>query len=68
MKYATGEDPAHQRYVLDTEIEAAQNDLTRTDGIGAMSRERYVALRDFLLQYAASRSGSTSMPPSPTGS
>ena len=51
MKYATGEDRAHQRYMLDTEIEAAQNDLTRTSGIGAMSRDRYVALRDFLLQY-----------------
>ena len=51
MKYATGEDRAHQRYMLDTEIEAAQNDLTRTNGIGAMSRERYLALRDFLLQY-----------------
>jgi ABC-type nitrate/sulfonate/bicarbonate transport system substrate-binding protein len=51
MKYATGEDRAHQRYMLDTEIDAAQNDLTRTSGIGAMSRERYVALRDFLLQY-----------------
>jgi ABC-type nitrate/sulfonate/bicarbonate transport system substrate-binding protein len=51
MKYATGEDPAHQRYMLDTEIEAAQNDLTRANGLGAMSRERYVTLRDFLLQY-----------------
>ena len=51
MKYATGEDRAHQRYMLDTEIDAAQNDLTRTGGIGAMSRDRYVALRDFLLQY-----------------
>ena len=51
MKYATGEDRAHQRYMLDTEIEAAQNDLTRANGIGAMDRPRYVALRDFLLQY-----------------
>ncbi|MEK6207194.1 MAG: ABC transporter substrate-binding protein [Chloroflexota bacterium] len=51
MKYATGEDRAHQRYMLDTEIDAAQNDLTRTNGIGAMSRDSYVALRDFLLQY-----------------
>jgi ABC-type nitrate/sulfonate/bicarbonate transport system substrate-binding protein len=51
MKYATGEDRAHQRYMLDTEIDAAQNDFTQTNGIGAMSRERYVALRDFLLQY-----------------
>jgi ABC-type nitrate/sulfonate/bicarbonate transport system substrate-binding protein len=51
MKYATGEDRAHQRYMLDTEIDAAQNDLTRAGGIGAMDRTRYVALRDFLLQY-----------------
>ena len=51
MKYATGEDRAHQRYMLDTEIDAAQNDLTREKGIGAMDRTRYVALRDFLLQY-----------------
>ena len=51
MKYATGEDRAHQRYMLDTEIEAAQNDLTRANGIGAMDRNRYVSLRDFLLQY-----------------
>jgi ABC-type nitrate/sulfonate/bicarbonate transport system substrate-binding protein len=53
MKYATGEDRTHQRYMLDTEIEAAQNDLTRANGIGAMDRSRYVALRDFLLQYNA---------------
>jgi len=51
LKYATGEDRAHQRYMLDTEIDAAQNDLTRANGIGAMERSRYVALRDFLLQY-----------------
>ncbi|MDQ2912992.1 MAG: ABC transporter substrate-binding protein [Chloroflexota bacterium] len=51
MKYATGEDRAHQRYMLDIEIDAAQNDLTRANGIGAMDRSRYVAVRDFLLQY-----------------
>jgi ABC-type nitrate/sulfonate/bicarbonate transport system substrate-binding protein len=51
MKYATGEDRAHQRYMLDTEIDATENDLTRANGIGAMDRSRYVALRDFLLQY-----------------
>jgi ABC-type nitrate/sulfonate/bicarbonate transport system substrate-binding protein len=51
MKYASGEDRAHQRYMLDTEIDAAQNDLTRANGIGAMDRSRYVGLRDFLLQY-----------------
>ena len=53
MKYAPGEDRAHQRYMLDTEIDAAQNDLTRANGIGAMDRSHYVGLRDFLLQYGA---------------
>lgn len=53
MKYATGEDRAHQRFMLDTEIDAAQNDLTRANGIGAMDPSRYVGLRDFLLQYGA---------------
>ncbi|HEV8536844.1 MAG TPA: ABC transporter substrate-binding protein [Candidatus Limnocylindria bacterium] len=53
MKYAPGEDRAHQRYMLDTEIEAARDDPARTSGIGAMDRGRYVALRDFLLQYGA---------------
>jgi ABC-type nitrate/sulfonate/bicarbonate transport system substrate-binding protein len=51
MKYAPGEDRAHQRYMFDTEINAAQNDLTRANGIGAMDRARYIALRDFLVQY-----------------
>jgi ABC-type nitrate/sulfonate/bicarbonate transport system substrate-binding protein len=51
MKYAPGELRAHQRYMMDTEIDAAQNDLTRASGIGAMDRSRYVGLRDFLLQY-----------------
>jgi hypothetical protein len=36
---------------MDTEIDAAQNDLTRANGIGAMDRAHYVGLRDFLLQY-----------------
>jgi ABC-type nitrate/sulfonate/bicarbonate transport system substrate-binding protein len=53
MKYAPGEDRAHQRYMMDTEIEAAQNDLTNANGIGAMDRARYMGLRDFLLQYGA---------------
>ena len=49
MKHAVGEDPAHQRYMLDAEIAAAQNDLTRTQGIGAISSERWGALYRLLL-------------------
>lgn len=53
MKYAPGEDPAHQRFMLDTEIAAAQTDLTRTRGIGAMTREQWSALESFLAEYSA---------------
>ena len=53
MKYAPGEDRAHQRYMLDTEIEAAQNDTTRTRGIGATTKEQWSALESFLSDYGA---------------
>ncbi len=53
MKYAPGEDRAHQRYMLDTEIEAAQNDMTRTRGIGATTKEQWAALESFLSDYGA---------------
>ena len=53
MKYAPGEDRAHQRYMLDTEIAAAQTDMTRARGIGAMSKEQWTALESFLSEYGA---------------
>ena len=53
MKYAPGEDAAHQRFMLDTEIGAAQSDLTRARGIGAMTREQWSALESFLAEYGA---------------
>ncbi len=52
LKYAPGEDRAHQRYMLDVEIAAAQNELTRTNGIGAMTREQWTTLESFLAEYA----------------
>jgi ABC-type nitrate/sulfonate/bicarbonate transport system substrate-binding protein len=52
MKYAAGEDPAHQRYMLDREIAAAQNDLTKQKGIGAISRERWDEVYKLLLDFA----------------
>jgi ABC-type nitrate/sulfonate/bicarbonate transport system substrate-binding protein len=51
MKYAPGEDRAHQRYMMDTEIAAAQNDRTRAEGIGTMTREQWAALESFLAEY-----------------
>ena len=52
MKYAPGEDRAHQRYMLDTEIAAALTDSTRARGIGTMTREQWTALEAFLAEYA----------------
>lgn len=49
MKYAPGEDPAHQRYMLDTEIAAAKN----ARGIGTMTREQWSTLESFLAEYGA---------------
>ncbi len=49
MKYAPGEDRAHQRYMLDTEIDAARSER----GIGSMPRDQWAALESFLAEYAA---------------
>jgi len=50
LKYAPGEDPAHQRYMLDREIASAQNDLTRAQGIGAISRQRWDELHALFVE------------------
>ena len=49
LTYAKGEDPEHQRYMLDAEIAAAQNELTRSQGLGAISRQSWKELHDLLL-------------------
>ncbi len=38
--------------MLDTEIAAAQNELTKTNGIGTMTREQWTTLESFLAEYA----------------
>jgi ABC-type nitrate/sulfonate/bicarbonate transport system substrate-binding protein len=53
MKYAPGEDPAHQRFMLDTEIDAALTDRARSAGIGTMTKEQWTALESFLAEYGA---------------
>jgi ABC-type nitrate/sulfonate/bicarbonate transport system substrate-binding protein len=53
LKYAPGEDRAHQRYMLDTEIEAALTDQSRARGIGTTTREQWSALEAFLSDYGA---------------
>ncbi len=53
LKYAPGEDRAHQRSMMDTEIAATQNDSTRSRGIGTMTKEQWSALESFLAEYGA---------------
>jgi ABC-type nitrate/sulfonate/bicarbonate transport system substrate-binding protein len=50
LEFAPGEDRAHQRYMLDTEIEAALTDLTRAQGIGATQRGDWARLHDVLAE------------------
>ncbi len=51
------EDPApdlvHERFILDTEIENALNDLTRANGVGWFTQQQFRALTDVLLEYGA---------------
>ncbi|MEX2046492.1 MAG: ABC transporter substrate-binding protein [Chloroflexota bacterium] len=53
MEFAPGEDRAHQRFMLDTEIDAALTDLTRAQGIGATQRADWARLHDVLVENGA---------------
>ena len=47
LTHAEGADPDHQRFLLETDLAAAQRD----DGIGRADREQWQALLDLLLEY-----------------
>ena len=53
LKYAPDEDPAHQRFMLDTEFEDAVSPLTDERGLGQMSPEQWQALYDHLTAHEA---------------
>ena len=53
MKYAPEEDPAHQRFMLDTEFDDAVSPLTDRRGLGQMSPEQWQALYDHLTAHEA---------------
>ena len=46
-------DLVHERFILDTEIKNAQNDLTRANGVGWFTQQQFRALTDVLLEYEA---------------
>jgi ABC-type nitrate/sulfonate/bicarbonate transport system substrate-binding protein len=53
LKYAPGEDRAHQRYMLDTELTMAKTGAAQLGGIGYQTQEQWQALHDYLVQYGA---------------
>jgi ABC-type nitrate/sulfonate/bicarbonate transport system substrate-binding protein len=53
LKYATGEEREHQRFMLDTELAAAQSDVTQQNGIGWQTSEQWQALSASLQELGA---------------
>lgn len=53
MEFAPEEDPEHQRYMLDTELDMARNPGADVDLIGWQAWERWQRLHDFMVQYGA---------------
>ncbi len=51
MQYAPQEDRDHMRFMLDTELGAAENDLTDENGIGWMTAEQWRELHDYLVKF-----------------
>jgi ABC-type nitrate/sulfonate/bicarbonate transport system substrate-binding protein len=53
LQYAPGEDRAHQRFMLITELAMAREGLSPETSVGHQSAEQWQALHDYLIQYAA---------------
>jgi ABC-type nitrate/sulfonate/bicarbonate transport system substrate-binding protein len=53
LKYAPEEDPAHQRYMLDTELDMAKTGAATLGGIGYQTHEQWQALHNYLVKYDA---------------
>jgi ABC-type nitrate/sulfonate/bicarbonate transport system substrate-binding protein len=53
LEYAPGEDREHQRFMLDTELAAADSSVTRAHGLGWQTSEQWNALKTSLEEYDA---------------
>jgi putative hydroxymethylpyrimidine transport system substrate-binding protein len=53
LEYAPGEDREHERFMLDTEFEAANSQVTREHGLGWQTLEQWSALNDALHEFGA---------------
>lgn len=53
LQYAPEADPDHQKYMLETELDAALTDLTEASGIGWMTDQQWQDLYDMLMRFEA---------------
>ena len=53
LKYAPQEEPEHQRFMMDTEIDGARSEVTQADGLGWQTAGQWQALEDSLLEFQA---------------
>ncbi len=51
LQFAPQEDRDHMRFMMDTELAAAESDLTDEQGLGWMTAEQWQELHDFLVQF-----------------
>ena len=51
LGYAPTEDPAHQRFMLDTELDMAKMGVAAQSGIGYQTMGQWQGLEDYLVQY-----------------
>lgn len=51
LKYASMTERGHMQFMLETELAAAQTELTSENGLGWMTGEQWQALHDFLVKY-----------------
>ena len=51
LQYATQEDRDHMRFMMDTELAAAQSDVTHMNGLGWMTGKQWQALHDNLVEF-----------------
>ncbi len=51
LQYASQEDRDHMRFMMDTELAAAQSDLTDENGIGWMTPAQWQDLHDYLVEF-----------------
>jgi ABC-type nitrate/sulfonate/bicarbonate transport system substrate-binding protein len=53
LEYASGEEREHQRFMLDTELEAAESEVMLEHGLGWQTEQQWESLHDSLIEFNA---------------